>query len=806
MRHFQFKKSSQSLFMTSILFFSIQLHASNKIIGRVSDTKKQPIEFATVTLLNAETKKLIKGDVCNEKGEFLIDDLAKGIYTISVSMVGYIKNETETVVVDATKDRTIEKDIVLNEAVHQLSNVEVVSKKKFIEQTVDKVVVNPDASITSASENVYEIMKKLPGVTVDNNDNIILKGKQGVNVMIDDKPTYLSSTELATMLKGMQGNNVKQIEIIENPSARYDAEGNSGIINIKTKHNKAPGFNGSMNAGLNLASKLGGYGGLDINLNLGKLNVYGNYSYNNWSGWNALDANRRFTSEPFLGATQSIYNKSDYHGNGHNYKVGADYYLNKNQALSFMYRGNSGFNNNTDFGITSFKNTNMAIDSSLQSNTNRSHNWNNNTFNLNYKWDIDSLGQSFTVDADYANFDFFSGSNQVSANFDRNGNNVNRNIDLTSSQNGNIRIITAKADYVRPIGKLFNFETGIKTSFVTTDNIASMIGYITQNDHFVYNENIQAAYVNGLLKLKMTSVQLGLRLENTVSSGKSITTNTVDNNSYLKLFPSLFVQQKLDADNMINFRYSYRIGRPSYSSLNPFVWMVDPYTYKLGNPLLKPQFTHSVGLTHSFKGVFNTSIGYNFTKDLFTEVLHQNDGTKAVYQTNENLSNSIDWNASETFQLEPTKWWSVNGTLTGMYKVVNANLGGEVQFTNWSYSGNMNNTFTINKQIGLELNGYYNSKQLNGNFIHNPRYSVDFGIQGKIVKNKVIVKVSLNDIFNTSHSSGYTKYGNIDIDFKDLGDSRQLNISLSYRFGKSDFKTRANRSTASSEEESRSAK
>ena len=806
MRHNYFKTSGQLLLMTGILFYSFQLYASTKVIGRVSDIKKKPIEFATVTLLNSETKKLIKGDVSNEKGEYLIDGVAKGTYILSVSMIGYVKNETETLVVDATNDRDIKKDIILNEAVNQLSTVEVVSKKKFIEQTIDKVVVNPDASITSASENVYEIMKKLPGVTVDNNDNINLKGKQGVNVLIDDKPTYLSSTELATMLKGMPGKNINKIEIIENPSARYDAEGNSGIINIKTKHDKAPGFNGNINTGLNLASRLGENAGLNMNMNLGKLNVYGNYSYNNWSNWYALDANRRFTTEPFLGATQSIYNRSDYHGNGHNYKVGADYYLHKNHVLSFMYRGNSGFNNNNDFGTTSFKNTNMAIDSSLQSNTNRGHNWNNNTFNFNYKWDIDSLGQSLIVDADYANFQFFSGSNQVSANFDRNGYNVNRNIDLASSQNGNIRIITAKADYVRPMGKLFNFEAGIKTSFVTTDNIASMIGYISQNDHFIYDENIQAAYVNGLLKLKKTSVQLGLRLENTVSSGKSISTNTVDNNLYLKLFPSLFVQQKLDADNTINFRYSYRIGRPSYSSLNPFVWMVDPYTYKLGNPLLKPQFTHSAGLTHTFKGILNTSIGYNFTKDLFTEVLHQNDVTKAVFQTNENLSNSIDWNASETFQLDPTKWWNVSGTLTGMYKVVNANLGGEVQFTNWSYSGNMNNTFTINKQIGLELNGYYNSKQLNGNFIHNPRYSVDFGIQGKIVKNKVIVKVSLNDIFNTSHSSGYTKYGNIDIDFKDLGDSRQLNISLSYRFGKSDFKTRANRSTASSEEESRSAK
>ncbi|MFT3752370.1 MAG: outer membrane beta-barrel family protein [Paludibacter sp.] len=623
-------------------------------------------------------------------------------------------------------------------------------------------------------------------------------------MLIDDKPTYLSSTELATMLKSMQGKNVNKIEIIENPSARYDAEGNSGIINIKTKHNKAPGFNGSVNAGLSLASKLGENAGIDLNMNMGKLNVYGNYSFYEWRGWHALDASRRFTSASLIGASQIMNTKTDYHGNGHNYKVGADYYLTKKQVLSVMYRGNSGFNDNFELGATTFKSKTIAIDSSLQTNSDRGHNWNNNTFNLNYKWDIDSTGQSLTVDADYARFLFNSASNQTSVNFDKNGNNVHRDIKLVSTQDGDIRIITAKADYVRPIGKLFNFETGVKTSFVSTTNIASMIGYTTQDDRFIYDETIQAAYVNGLLKLSKTSVQLGLRLENTNSTGTSVSTGQVDKNSYLKLFPSFFIQQTLNTDNSINFRYSYRIGRPSYYALNPFVWMLDPYTYNQGNPRLKPQFTHSATLSHSFKGVFTTSFGYNYTKDLFTQVLFQNDSTKAIFQTNDNLNNSIDWNLSETFQFEPAKWWRINGTLTGMYKVVSANIGGAVRFENWSFAGNVNNTFTINKQIGLELNGFYNSRQLNGNFMINPRYNIDFGVQCKVLKDKGVIKVSLYDIFYSNHTNGYSKYNNVDLDFRNTNDSRKLNVSFIYRFGKDEFKTRSNRSTASSEEQSRS--
>ncbi|NDP20929.1 MAG: outer membrane beta-barrel protein [Paludibacter sp.] len=796
------------LFSIAICFLiaSVSIFATDILIGRVIDKNKQPVEFATVTLLNSKTKELVKGEVSNNKGEFLMDKINPGAYTLCVSMVGYKKHEIENVEIDAHKNRVIQKEIILNDEVQQLKEVSIVIKKKFIEQTVDKMVVNPEASITAESENVYEILKKLPGITIDNNDNISMKGKKGVKVLIDDKPTYMSSTELATMLKSLQGKNINKIEIIENPSARFDAEGNSGIINIKTKHSKAPGFNGSVNTGISQASKTGTNAGIDLNMNSGKLNVYGNYYFNSWGGWNNLDANRRFIIPGLIGAVQATNNLTNYNGNGHSYKVGADYYFAKNHVFSVMYRGNFGFNNNEELGSTSFKNINQQIDSSVQTVSERANYWNNKTLNVNYKWDIDSTGQSLTFDADYATFNFNSESDQASKNYDRFGNDVNRNINLKSILDGDIRIITAKADYVRPFGKFFNFESGLKASFVRTDNSANMDGYVLQNDRFIYDENIQAAYINGRMNLEKTSVQLGLRLENTNSTGKSISTNATTPSSYLKLFPSFFVQQKLDKNNDINFRYSYRIGRPSYHDLNPFVFMLDPYTYNQGNPLLTPQFTHSAGLTHSFKGLFNTSIGYNYTKDLFSQVLFQNDETKAIYQTNENLSNSIDWNISETFQLEPAKWWRVNGTLTGMYKTVNAKLGGEVQFQNYSFMGNLNNTFTINQFIGMELNGFYASKQLNGNFVVNPYYNVDFGVQCKLFDKKLTVKAALNDIFDSNHSKGYSKYNNIDLDFSNTRDSRQLRISLNYRFGKDDFKTRANRSTASSEEQSRSGK
>ena len=333
-----------------------------------------------------------------------------------------------------------------------------------------------------------------------------------------------------------------------------------------------------------------------------------------------------------------------------------------------------------------------------------------------------------------------------------------------------------------------------------------MTGFIAQDNHFIYTENIQAAYVSGNAQFNKTSLQLGLRLENTNSTGNSVTNNQVDTKSYLNLFPSFYVQQTLNTNNNINFRYSYRIGRPNYDMLNPFRWMIDPFTYNQGNPLLGPQFTHAASLSHTFKGEFITSVGYNYTKDLFSQVLYQDDATKTIYQTMQNLTDAIDWNASETVQLQPTKWWRLNGTVIGMFKEVNSNINGDVQFKRWSYSGNMSTNFTLPLKVEMELSGYYSSKQLNGNFIIKPYFSADLGFQRKILKDNGLLRISVTDLFKTGSNGAYSKYNNIDIDVLNKYDSRKLNITFSYRFGKDQFSTRANRSTASSEEQSRSGK
>lgn len=775
------------------------------IKGKVVNEHNQPVEYATAVLISPETGEVIKGEVCNEKGEFNINKVNKGEYVLSVSMVGYRKHNSEKLVVDG-KRNVIEKNIILNEHTEMLKSVEVVATKEFIEQTVDKTVIHPDASITSASENVYDILRKLPGVSIDNNDNITLKGMQGVRVMIDDKPTYLSATQLASWLKSMQGKDVERIEIIENPSAKYDAEGNSGIINIKTKHTRAPGFNGTLNGGLNIASKVGWNGGINLNMNYGKLNLYGNYSNYHWEGLNGMDAIRRFTGTELQGASQVIKNSETYDGSSHNYKVGADYFIAKNHVVSVMTRGNFGANYDKMNNRTSFTDKYSNVDSALVTTASGNNNWNSATYNLNYKWDIDTTGQSLLFDVDYARFNFTSSNNQDGKFYDANDVYLNHGLVVVTTQGNDISILSSKLDYVLPVNKILNLESGLKMSSVVTESYIDMDGFLTQHDNFIYKENIQAAYVNAKAQLNKTTLQLGLRLENTVSSGNSVVTNQVNDTSYLKLFPSFFVQQQLNQKNSLNFRYSYRIGRPSYHHLNPFRWMVDPYTFNKGNPNLKPQFTHTAGLSYNMNNMLISSLGANYTQGLFTQLIRQDDVSRTVYQTMENLHNSLDITLSETLQFQPFKWWRFNGTVTGMYKTIQMNEHNIAPLSRFSYMANMSNNFTLPWKLNLEMSGRYNSEQLVSNIILRSAYSIDLGLQRKVLKDNGTIKVSVSDILNTSKGGAYAKYDNVDIEVMNKWESRRLNISFNYRFGKADFKTRANRSTSSSEEENRSSK
>jgi hypothetical protein len=788
--------------------------AEGIVKGRILDQNHHPVEFATAALLNVKTKLPVKGSTSNSKGDFVIEKVHEGVYILSITMVGYKKYESEKITLN--DGRELRRDIVLHEDAQMLKEATVVGKRKFIEQQVDKMVINPEASIIMASENILDILKKTPGVNVDNNDNISLKGKVGVQVMIDNKSTYLSPEQLAALLRGMRGKDVDCIEVIENPSSRYDAEGNSGIINIKTKHNKRAGFNGSIFGDGSYNGKVSEFIGSNLNMNFGKLNVYGNYSFEERKYPRLSDMTSKYLTGPYVGAIQHTHSSGNSNNGGHSYKVGVDYYFTKRQVISFMFRGGNDLcdNSNSTSSAASFFNSAMRLDSTLYTRSKDKFKWRNLTFNVNYKWDIDSMGQSLTLDADYDRFRYSSTTEQYGNYTDANGKDMQINSTVFGYQPREINVFSIKADYVRPIGKNFSVEAGLKTSFVKTNSQADFaVDYpsnliwetgLKANDRFVYTENINAAYISGRGRFGKTSIQMGLRVENTNSNGDSKSMHRVDKRHYTDLFPSLFVMRELNKDNQLGLTYSYRIGRPSYQKLNPFLWMRDQFNYSQGNPFLRPQFTHSLGLNYICKNSFITSLGMSRTNDLSTEVVKKNDITKVMLVSPENLGKSLDLNGSQTVQLSITKWWHFNATGIVMYKSVTADDIAAYKFRRWSFNANSTQSFNLPWGINMELAGGYRSKQLSGVFTSYKQYYVDFGVAKNLFNNKAYVRVAVKDIFNTNKSGGFSKYGNVDCVSYNRATTRTLNVSLSYRFGKDDFKTRSNRTTSSSEEQSRS--
>lgn len=773
--------------------------------GRILNEQNQPVMFATAVLINSTSQAFIKGEISDDKGEFTIQNLQPGKYYIQVRMLGYRPYQSELIEIKPGSGSHV-KTIILDEAIETLSKVEIIAKRDFIELTPDKMVVYPEASPSTANENVYEILQKLPGVNIDNNNNISLKGLQGVKITIDDKPGYLSPDQLAAVLKNMQGKNVDKIEIIDNPSARYDAEGNAGIINIKTRHNKTTGFNGSVNAGLSVGDKLNENTGINLNMNFGKVNLYGNYSFYNWGGDHELDGKRIFEAPEIAGSSQDIDMLSHNSSLGHNYKVGTDYFFNKRHVFSMMFWGNDGLYKSNSHTSTIFNDKNQVCESKLITESESENRWNNRTFNANYMWDIDSSGQNLMIDFDYAYFKVTNNSEQNTTFFNGNGIILDDNFGVNTDQGGQIDVFSAKADYVYPINAVYTIEGGVKASTVTNDNKITMYGRIEQEDKYIFKENIQALYLSAQAKYAKTSLQLGIRVENTQTEGNSVNMNRIDESSYLNVFPSMFVQRQLDKNQNLNLRYSYRIGRPQYSRLNPFKWMLDPYTFMEGNPYLKPQFTHMSSISHSYKGMFVTTAGINYTTDLFADVLLMDEKTKIMIQTLGNYNQVLDLNLSEYFQLDPLKWLNIRGTFTIMYKSVTSDFIENEEFDKLSFSGNLNCNVLLPQKINMEISGHYTSEEIYGNFLFEPNYRVNFGIQKKVFNDKGNLKLAISDVFYTGLNKASAHYNNLSLRAVNRFDSRKISLSFTYRFGKDNFKTRGNRSTSSSEEQSRSGK
>ena len=789
------------LVATNLTITSFAQHLPGKISGNALDENSKPLEAATISLLNAKDSSLAKAAVTDKTGAYLFEGIKEGKYLISASAVGHTATYSSSFELSSGHSTVTLPSLSLPAATKDLQTFAVVAKRPLIEQKPDRMVVNVDASPSNAGATIMDVLEKSPGITVDKDDNISLKGKQGVMIMIDDKPTYLTASQLASYLKSLPASAVDQIEIMTNPSAKYDAAGNSGIINIKTKKNKTRGFNGSVTASENQGVYAKPSASANMNYRDGKFNVFLNGGYSHWEGFQDLHITRTYFDTIPAKTVNSIFTQqtSMHFTNPElNLKLGMDYYMNNHTTLGVVF---SGFQNHEDDRSVSnimLRDPNNVVDSIVYSPSDNKTIWKNGAVNLNFRHQFDSTGGELTADADYVGYS--SKSTQYFDNITYYPDMVEKGETiLTGNLPSSINIYTFKSDYSRTLKKGLKLETGIKSSYVNTDNTANYYDIVnnttevdtTKTNRFLYRENINAAYVNFTKQLKKWTIQVGLRYENTNLSGHQLgngLSSTINKDSsftrsYSNLFPTAYISYQANDNNTFSINYGRRIDRPAYQDLNPFLFFLDQYTYQAGNPYLLPQYTDNVELSHTYKGFLTTTLNYSYTKDFFSETFEQDGHATIIRQGN--IGSRQNAGIAVSANVPVRKWWTAI-----LYTNLNYN-----KFTGFLYGEqlsvdittlllNVTNQFTFAHGWGGEVSGFYQTKSAEGQAIVDPLGQVNMAITKKVLKEKGNVKLGVRDIFYTMKPHGYINFQQTEATFSNQRDSRQVTLSFTYRFGK----------------------
>jgi len=814
-----------SLLLVCVSVLAMAQTKTGKISGVIKNAEGKAIEAATVSLLKADNQSLVKVSVSDKNGVFEFERIADGKFVVTVAATGYTNTKSNVVEITAGNQTIHLGDIVPAAKGKDLANVEVVSKRPLIENKIDKTVVNVDASPSNTGLSALEVLEKSPGIVIDNNDNISVKGKSGVIILIDGKQSYLSGQDLANFLRNMPSNQLDQIEIMTQPSAKYDASGNSGIINIKTKKSRANGFNGSINNSAIFANYYKNTSGINFNWRKNKVNVFGSYGFSYWEGFNDIHIEREFRKDKNTPSNsyfvQNTYGR--FSGYPHNFKLGADVFASKKTTIGAVITGNFDIRRFKSEGVNNIYDSMHNLSKINQSVSETHDPWNNLGANINFKQVLNKKGAEITADADYVIYR--TKGNQYSDNFLLNPNGTLATV--TGQENpyhlkgylpANIDIYTLKSDYSQPLGKEGRLEAGFKASFVKTDNDAQYTYYnatqtkwlpdVSRSNHFLYEERINAAYVNVQREVKKFGLQLGLRVEQTMVKGNQLAQSKTFERDYTRLFPTIFVSYKVNDANTLAVNYGRRIERPGYQDLNPFQYLLDRYTFRQGNPLLQPQFSHNVELSYNYKGRLNVSANYTKTTDIINDIIKtEKDPTSdypVTFQVKDNVAKRTNIGLSVNWNQPLKKWWTVNFFTNVYNNSYDGFVGAEkidISFT--SFSTNLSNNFTLGKGWTGEVSGFYNHKNFNSSVIlAQPMGMFSLGFGKQVLKGAGTIRVNARDPFWIMKFRGTTEMDQFATTIRSRWDNRRFIISFNWRFGKS-MQQQQRKRGGSEEEQSR---
>lgn len=796
------------------LFFFCSFFPANaqqsSIIGKVMDENQQVLSYATLQLLDARDSSVISNVFSDENGRFSFSFVSKGNYLVKALLIGYkdaysglisLPSENANVEIPTLTLRT--ENTVLNEVVVQAP------KRPLIERKSDMMVVNVENSTLAAGNTALDILERSPGVSVDKDGNISLLGKQGVTVLIDGKQTYLSSDQLANLLRSTDGNSIKSVELISNPSSKYDASGTAGLINIVLKKNKIAGSSGTLTLGTGYGKGHKANTSVTLNHRSGGVNLYGNYSYMDNASEQVIAINRTMNE----GNVNTLFDQNTSMKNSyrnHSYRAGVDYNTSERNVIGFQVNGYTTKRDNGNKSLTLIGSTPLVPDSTLSTLSAFDGRYSSFAANLNNQFTIDSNGHKLTADLDVSRFSNVNDADYNNTFFLPSGE-IKENPMLSRSNMPtviNIRI--AKVDYTRPFNQQSKLEAGLKYSDVKADNdmiFEKQVAGSWKNDdgrtnHFVYKEQVSAAYLNFNTQVGNWGIQAGLRGEYTLSDGNSVTLNNRVKRDYFDLFPSVFLNYKASENHQLGISYSKRINRPNYGNLNPFAYFLDQYTSEQGNPYLQPEYTHAVELSYTFFQKYHFTTGYNITNDVIAESMSQDMETKSTWVTRDNIAKQRVWFANLNVPVKVAKWWETNTNVNAFYLGFEGNLGNSF-LKQGQYAMELRSTqnFNISSTFTAEASFNYQSSLVYSIYTVSNRWALDAGLSKSFFNKNVNLKLSMSDIFDTRAFRVRTNYSDLNVQIYQKPEARVARLTLTYNFGK--LKNNNPRNNSSSEEKSR---
>ncbi len=791
--------------LTLLLTCSILLAQAQTgtIKGLLQDSEKAAVAYANVALYKSADSSLVKIEISNEKGLFQLQNIAAGNYYIFVTYVG--AEDLEKRNIDLKADQTLDLGtLALASTAVELEGATVTAQRVMVEIKPDRTVFNVQGTINSTGDDAMSLMRKAPGVTVDNNDNIIVLGRSGVQVFIDGKRLPLGGDDLTNYLKNIPSDQIDRIDIITNPGAKYEAEGNAGIIDIRLKKDKSHGSNGSIQGNLTQGQRTRGNGSFTGNYRNKKVNVFANVGAGQRNSFNTMNFDN-YQNNLFMAET----NFTDRERSNFNYRLGTDYFIDKKNTIGFLVSGMRMKGQALGDNEIKIGQEGGIVDSILVANSEAQDSRLNSSFNVNYQYEDRKKDRSLNIDLDYGMY-----GNEGTRYLPNQYFNADKTTLLTEVINffetpTDINISTVKVDYEDKLGG-GKLGIGAKVSKVVSDNTFLSFDEInsnrTQNDTlsniFKYDETVYAGYVNYIRKIdKQWGISAGIRAEFTDATGNlqaflpELSEDPVKQN-YLRWFPSLGITYQPNRMNSLAFNYGRRINRPDYNVLNPFNNRLSEISYQKGNPRLQPEIVNNIELGYTYAYRYNLKLAYSKTDGQITRLIAP-DGSdpRANFITWANLAEQTVWSANVSAPVQISKIWSAYFNVSTSYinnqADYTADGGGVVDIQAFSYSFYSQQSITLPKGFKAEVSGWYSGPGVwGGVFKYQPTWSLNLGLQKRFLNDQLNVRLSANDLFYSSGWVGVSEFNGLRGEGSGNWDSRYVSLSIGYNFGNKNVKSR----------------